>query len=291
MAIGKLFGREKSETTGEDAQLQTASNGELEKAGIPSYDDEAQEPQSIDPIMEKRVVRKLDRNIIPLVMALCRISLSKHSLCLLLMLSPRSPRIFGSKQYRVSVPHAGNLRNNRLILTLLCRNARIAGMSEDLHLSSANYDWLLTIFYISYIVVSFKEPSTPFSDFDMVLVRVPSLDVESRSTALLGSVLRLRMVNIHEYLRSEKLYIDLHQGTCSKRARRNPLMVRPDGTSLLYGRLGSRIWTWNPVPTLLFLHAPRTRRSLWLLLSSCAIGEHFCWCAGIRDHIWTCQNC
>ena len=68
MAIGKLFGREKSETTREDARIQTASNGELEKAGLPSYDDEAREPQSIDPIMEKRVVRKLDRNIIPLVM-------------------------------------------------------------------------------------------------------------------------------------------------------------------------------------------------------------------------------
>lgn len=32
------------------------------------------------------------------------------------------------------------------------RNAKIAGMQEDLHLSSDNYQWLLTIFYISYIV-------------------------------------------------------------------------------------------------------------------------------------------
>lgn len=30
-------------------------------------------------------------------------------------------------------------------------NARIAGMATDLHLTSSKYDWLLTIFYISYI--------------------------------------------------------------------------------------------------------------------------------------------
>lgn len=31
-------------------------------------------------------------------------------------------------------------------------NARIAGMSEDLNLDSNKYDWLLTIFYIAYIL-------------------------------------------------------------------------------------------------------------------------------------------
>lgn len=31
-------------------------------------------------------------------------------------------------------------------------NARIAGMSEDLHLNGDRYDWLLTIFYITYII-------------------------------------------------------------------------------------------------------------------------------------------
>lgn len=31
-------------------------------------------------------------------------------------------------------------------------NARIAGLDEDLHLSSAQYEWLLTAFYITYIV-------------------------------------------------------------------------------------------------------------------------------------------
>jgi hypothetical protein len=34
------------------------------------------------------------------------------------------------------------------------RNARIAGMTKDLDLTGDRYDWLLTIFYISYILVS-----------------------------------------------------------------------------------------------------------------------------------------
>jgi hypothetical protein len=69
MALGKLFGGEKPEAIAEDAR--PTHDGELEKAGSPSYDDEARQPESIDPIMEKRVLRKMDRNIIPLVMALC----------------------------------------------------------------------------------------------------------------------------------------------------------------------------------------------------------------------------
>lgn len=31
-------------------------------------------------------------------------------------------------------------------------NARIAGLSEDLHLSSLQYEWLLRVFYITYIL-------------------------------------------------------------------------------------------------------------------------------------------
>ena len=31
-------------------------------------------------------------------------------------------------------------------------NARIAGLQEDLHLNSARYEWLLTAFYITYIL-------------------------------------------------------------------------------------------------------------------------------------------
>jgi hypothetical protein len=35
-------------------------------------------------------------------------------------------------------------------------NARIAGMREDLDLNGERYDWLLTIFYISYIIFEFQ---------------------------------------------------------------------------------------------------------------------------------------
>jgi hypothetical protein len=38
----------------------------------------------------------------------------------------------------------------------LSRNARIAGMAKDLKLDGDRYDWLLTIFYISYIVFEFQ---------------------------------------------------------------------------------------------------------------------------------------
>ena len=31
-------------------------------------------------------------------------------------------------------------------------NARIAGLSDDLHLSSYQYEWLLRVFYIFYIL-------------------------------------------------------------------------------------------------------------------------------------------
>lgn len=38
----------------------------------------------------------------------------------------------------------------------LDRNAKTAGMQKDLHLSSNDYDWLLTIFYISYSLFEFQ---------------------------------------------------------------------------------------------------------------------------------------
>lgn len=35
------------------------------------------------------------------------------------------------------------------------RNAKIAGMEDDLNLTGNRYSWLLTIFYISYVVFEF----------------------------------------------------------------------------------------------------------------------------------------
>ncbi|KAF7863211.1 hypothetical protein EAF04_007293 [Stromatinia cepivora] len=73
----------------------------------------AQNGYYIDPEIEKRVVRKLDKKLIPLVMLL----------------------------YLLSYLDRSNIGN-----------AKTAGMSKDLGISSPEYEWLLTIFYISYIV-------------------------------------------------------------------------------------------------------------------------------------------
>lgn len=35
-------------------------------------------------------------------------------------------------------------------------NAEIAGMEQDLHLDGHKYSWLLTIFYITYVVFEFS---------------------------------------------------------------------------------------------------------------------------------------
>ena len=35
-------------------------------------------------------------------------------------------------------------------------NAEIAGMEKDLHLRGDQYDWLLTVFYITYIIFEFS---------------------------------------------------------------------------------------------------------------------------------------
>ncbi|KAJ4303454.1 hypothetical protein N0V90_002349 [Kalmusia sp. IMI 367209] len=77
----------------------------------------AQVQMQIDPEMERRVRRKLDWHIIPLVSAL----------------------------YLLAFLDRSNIGN-----------ARIAGMREDLELDGERYDWLLTIFYISYIIFEFQ---------------------------------------------------------------------------------------------------------------------------------------
>ncbi|KAI0467488.1 major facilitator superfamily domain-containing protein [Xylaria cf. heliscus] len=67
----------------------------------------------IDPALERRVVRKIDLHLIPLVMSL----------------------------YLVAFLDRSNIGN-----------AQVAGMSKDLGLNDDQYQWLLTIFYIPYIV-------------------------------------------------------------------------------------------------------------------------------------------
>ncbi|OAX79171.1 hypothetical protein ACJ72_06513 [Emergomyces africanus] len=71
----------------------------------------------IDPVIEKRVVRKLDQRI---------------------------PTLLGFL-YLLSFLDRSNIGN-----------ARIAGMEEDLQLDGNRYEWLLTIFYISYLTFQFQ---------------------------------------------------------------------------------------------------------------------------------------
>ncbi|KZF22414.1 putative MFS transporter [Xylona heveae TC161] len=73
--------------------------------------------EAVDPLAEKKVVRKMDWRIPPLLGAL----------------------------YLLSFLDRSNIGN-----------ARIAGMEDDLSLTGDRYDWLLTIFYISYIVFEFQ---------------------------------------------------------------------------------------------------------------------------------------
>ncbi|KAI0413150.1 major facilitator superfamily domain-containing protein [Xylaria grammica] len=73
----------------------------------------AESELEIDPALEKRVVRKIDLHLIPLVTSL----------------------------YLVAFLDRSNIGN-----------AQSAGMGEDLGLSDDQYQWLLTIFYIPYIV-------------------------------------------------------------------------------------------------------------------------------------------
>lgn len=72
MSFAKMLGREKPDTISESVQTHPANyEGELGKAASLSNSDEDREVQAIDPMVEKRLLRKMDRNIIPLVMALC----------------------------------------------------------------------------------------------------------------------------------------------------------------------------------------------------------------------------
>lgn len=71
----------------------------------------------IDPVIEKRVIRKLDWHLVPLLMAL----------------------------YLLAFLDRSNIGN-----------AKIAGMKEALNLTDDRYSWLLTIFYISYILFQFQ---------------------------------------------------------------------------------------------------------------------------------------
>lgn len=103
-----------------------------------------------NPALEARVRRKMDRNFLMLLCFLCEcISVTNPPACLLTHARYSPSLLFGSLQHWVStLPCAFQ---SCPIANRILRNARIAGMAEDLNLDSNKYDWLLTIFYIAYI--------------------------------------------------------------------------------------------------------------------------------------------
>ncbi|TVY24197.1 MFS transporter [Lachnellula hyalina] len=109
----------------EKAEVITMENGNQTPLPLPTS------PPHIDPALEKRVVRKLDKRLVSLAFVLCTYNLnSKLRNCLL----TKTPDLLAYLD-----------RSN-------IGNAKIAGLDTDLHLTSPQYQWLLTIFYISYIL-------------------------------------------------------------------------------------------------------------------------------------------
>jgi hypothetical protein len=78
MSIGKYFKRgEPSPVQSTELAPVVSALGDVEKAHHASHvegDHHGHQQPHVDPDIEKRVVRKMDRNIIPLVMSLCKIS-------------------------------------------------------------------------------------------------------------------------------------------------------------------------------------------------------------------------
>ncbi|KAK8113475.1 MFS transporter [Apiospora sp. TS-2023a] len=95
---------------------EAASDHDAEKGTAAQIEPKLGATAVVDSALEQRVVRKLDYRIVPLVSFLFLLSFLDRS----------------------------NIGN-----------ARIAGMEEDLHLEGDEYEWLLTIFYIPYILFEF----------------------------------------------------------------------------------------------------------------------------------------
>ena len=78
MAFGKIFKQEQPAATDAVGPGPTEGGIDVEKAGDATYHETAgaQHGHHIDSEIEKRVVRKLDWHVVPLVMTLCILMLS-----------------------------------------------------------------------------------------------------------------------------------------------------------------------------------------------------------------------
>ncbi|PLN77230.1 MFS general substrate transporter [Aspergillus taichungensis] len=117
-----FFGKNQTTLTVSDDEIQPAPTADPEKQTLSHDEAQTALPEmppaavSIDPEIEKRVLRKLDLRV---------------------------PTLLGFL-YLLSLLDRSNIGN-----------AKIAGMREDLQLDSQRYSWLLTIFYIAYTVFEF----------------------------------------------------------------------------------------------------------------------------------------
>lgn len=120
MGFLSRFEKKVPSTADDPAAIDTAArlDQDPEKHGISQLEGDGASPNGVaprhvTPEIEKQVLRKLDTRLVPLVMVL----------------------------YLLAYLDRSNIGN-----------AKIAGMQKELKLSSSDYQWLLTIFYISYIL-------------------------------------------------------------------------------------------------------------------------------------------
>lgn len=119
----------------------------------PACDEVASHPRTLA-AAEARVRRKLDTHVLLLLCFLCQLTKSRTIFQRWALMYHNSlVGVLGSIKHRVGRGLTRSCARTAMRLTCVVNsNARIAGMEEDLGLSSDQYEWLLTIFYIAYIL-------------------------------------------------------------------------------------------------------------------------------------------
>ncbi|KAH1516352.1 hypothetical protein KXX06_002983 [Aspergillus fumigatus] len=120
------------------AEADTNSDDEGQHEGYDSYDDQEAKPKEAvgdaryTTAEEKQVVKKFDRKLVPFL-----------ALLYLLSFLDRSSELFTVSELKQYI---------KWLTVADIGNAKIAGLMDDLRLSSSQYEWLLTAFYITYIL-------------------------------------------------------------------------------------------------------------------------------------------
>jgi hypothetical protein len=119
-------------------------------------------------------------------------------------------------------------------------------MQADLKLDSDSYQWLLTIFYIAYILFEWFALMVDNAYPLLLHIRKSSpiltlCPVEDSSSPQVGRLLRHRL------------------GHCSHVSSGNRVVVRHDGRTLLPRRFRGRLRPWHPISAVILLSPPRSR--------------------------------